>query len=438
MTQENQETQEKQEKKKEKKTVIVGKMNIASSMFSSALDASKNTAIKVFSFGIANPHKKKVSSDVKNFHIGEIGDLGGETKKFIKFDCEIDNIKVNFEIDDVTEGVQKNAKKLKDDLKKTEQEKLGSALGCKFKVISIYGYDKDGKRIKIGEVRNGGKKIKLDHKSLKEAGLSMTDLEKVLVGTGLAQEQAFSKLKEKIEKQEAKEKEAQEAEQKKTEEQNSEQNSEQAHQKEKTQEKKAEQSEEKSHEKEQGEKEFQENARAKSGQQKQGDSFDFETSRTIKETMDYLRKELRETEDRLKDTDYTAEEKQGLEAHKQGLRETYEAFESANKKLNSLRTTKNKIKDKKVNKTASRTETETDKNVKEAQTVDKVNDNKEKNSERFQFMQEEANKKSRTDDSAVQQENEQKSERMKAMEENAKKNTMNSHQARTKDHKMKR
>ena len=52
MTQENQETQEKQEKKKEKKTVIVGKMNIASSMFSSALDASKNTAIKVFSFGI--------------------------------------------------------------------------------------------------------------------------------------------------------------------------------------------------------------------------------------------------------------------------------------------------------------------------------------------------------------------------------------------------
>ena len=427
--------QEKQEeKKKEKKTVIVGKMNFGSSVMNSV----KNGAVRFFSAGFVNPHKKNITSDVKHFHIGEIGDLGGETKKFIKFDCEIDNIKVNFEIDDVTEGVQKNAKKLKDDLKKTEQEKLGSALGCKFKVISIYGYDKDGKRIKIGEVRNGGKKIKLDHKSLKEAGLSMTDLEKVLVGTGLAQEQAFSKLKEKIEKQEAKEKEAQEAEQKKTEEQNSEQNSEQAHQKEKTQEKKAEQSEEKSHEKEQGEKEFQENARAKSGQQKQGDSFDFETSRTIKETMDYLRKELRETEDRLKDTDYTAEEKQGLEAHKQGLRETYEAFESANKKLNSLRTTKNKIKDKKVNKTASRTETETDKNVKEAQTVDKVNDNKEKNSERFQFMQEEANKKSRTDDSAVQQENEQKSERMKAMEENAKKNTMNSHQARTKDHKMKR
>lgn len=436
MTQENQETQEKQEKKKEKKTVIVGKMNIASSMFSSALDASKNTAIKVFSFGIANPHKKKVSSDVKKFHIGEIGDLGGETKKFIKFDCEIDNIKVNFEIDDVTEGVQKNAKKLKDDLKKTEQEKLSSALGCKFKVISVYGYDKDGKRIKIGEVRNGGKKIKIDHKSLKEAGLSMTDLEKVLVGTGLAQEQAFSKLKEKIEKQEAKEKEAQEAEQKKNDEQNSEQE-ERAQQKEKTQGKKAEQAEEKSHEKEQGEKESQENARDKSGQQKQGDSFDFETSRTIKETMDYLRKELRETEERLKDTDYTAEEKQGLEAHKQGLRETYEAFESANKKLSSLRTTKNKIKDKKV-KTASRTETETDKNVKESQTVDKVNDNKEKNSERFQFMQEEANKKSRTDDSAVHQENEQKSERMKVMEENAKKNTMNSHQVRSKDHKMKR
>ena len=96
MTQENQETQEKQEKKKEKKTVIVGKMNIASSMFSSALDASKNTAIKVFSFGIANPHKKKVSSDVKNFQVGEIGDLGGEIKKFIRFDCEIENIKVNF------------------------------------------------------------------------------------------------------------------------------------------------------------------------------------------------------------------------------------------------------------------------------------------------------------------------------------------------------
>ena len=402
--------QEKQEeKKKEKKTVIVGKMNFGSSVMNSV----KNGAVRFLSAGLVNPHKKNITSDVKHFHIGEIGDLGGETKKFIKFDCEIDNIKVNFEIDDVTEGVQKNAKKLKDDLKKTEQEKLGSALSCKFKVISIYGYDKDGKRIKIGEVRNGGKKIKLDHKSLKEAGLSMTDLEKVLVGTGLAQEQAFSKLKEKIEKQEAKEKEAQEAEQKKTEEQ-------------------------KSHEKEQGEKEEQESTRAKSGQQKQGDSFDFETSRTIKETMDYLRKELKEVEERLKDTDYTAEEKQGLEAHKQGLRETYEAFESVNKKLSSLRTTKNKIKDKKVNKTASRTETETDKNVKEAQTVDKVNDNKEKNSERFQFMQEEANKKSRTDDSAVQQENEQKSERMKAMEENAKKNTMNSHQARTKDHKMKR
>ena len=86
--------------------------------------------------------------------------------------------------------------------------------------------------------------------------------------------------------------------------------------------------------------------------------------------MDYFRKELRETEERLKDADYTAEEKQGLEAHKQGLRETYEAFESANKKLSSLRTTKSKIKDKKV-KTASRTETETDKNTKEAQTVDK-------------------------------------------------------------------
>ena len=405
-------TQEKQEKKKEKKTVIVGKMNFGSSVMKSV----KNGAVRFFSAGLVNPYKKNITSDVKHFHIGEIGDLGGETKKFIKFDCEIDNIKVNFEIDDVTEGVQKNAKKLKDDLKKTEQEKLGSALGCKFKVISVYGYDKDGKRIKIGEVRNGGKKIKIDHKSLTEAGLNMTDLEKVLVGTGLAHEQAFSKLKEKIEKQEAKEKEAQEAEQKKTDEQNSEQE-EQAHQKEKNQEKKAEQSEEKSHEKEQGEKEFQENARAKSGQQKQGDSFDFETSRTIKETMDYLRKELmrkelRETEERLKDTEYTAEEKQGLEAHKQGLRETYEAFESANKKLNSLRTTKNKIKDKKVNKTASRTETETDKNVKEAQTVDKVNDNKEKNSERFQFMQEEANKKSRTDDSAVHQENEQKSERM--------------------------
>lgn len=421
-----------EEKKKEKKVLVDGKMNLASSVMSSV----KNGAISVFSAGFVNPHKKNITSDVKHFHVGEIGDLGGETKKFIKFDCEIDNIKVNFEINDVTDGVQKKAKKLKDDLKKTEQEKLGSVLGCKFKVISIYGYDKDGKRIKIGEVRNGGKKIKIDHKSLKEAGLSMTDLEKVLVGTGLAQEQAFSKLKEKIEKQEAKEKEAQEAEQKKNDEQNSEQE-EQAQQKEKTQGKKAEQAEEKSHEKEQGEKESQENARDKSGQQKQGDSFDFETSRTIKETMDYLRKELRETEERLKDTDYTAEEKQGLEAHKQGLRETYEAFESANKKLSSLRTTKNKIKDKKV-KTASRTETETDKNVKESQTVDKVNDNKEKNSERFQFMQEEANKKSRTDDSAVHQENEQKSERMKVMEENSKKNTMNSHQARSKDHKMKR
>ena len=413
-------TQEKQEKKKEKKTVIVGKMNFGSSVMKSV----KNGAVRFFFAGFVNPHKKNITSDVKHFHIGEIGDLGGETKKFIKFDCEIDNIKVNFEIDDVTDGVQKKAKKLKDDLKKTEQEKLGSALGCKFKVISIYGYDQDGKRIKIGEVRNGGKKIKLDHKSLKEAGLNMTDLEKVLVGTGLAQEQAFSKLKEKIEKQEAKEKEAQEAEQKKNDEQNSEQE-EQAHQKEKTQ------------EKEQGEKEEQESTRAKSGQQKQGDSFDFETSRTIKETMDYLRKELKEVEERLKDTDYTAEEKQGLEAHKQGLRETYEAFESANKKLSSLRTTKSKIKDKKV-KTASRTETETDKNAKEAQTVDKVNDNKEKNSERFQFMQEEAEKKSRADNSAVHQENEEKSERMKVMVENAKKNTMNSHQARSKDHKMKR
>ena len=396
-------TQEKQEKKKEKKTVIVGKMNFGSSVMKSV----KNGAVRFFFAGFVNPHKKNITSDVKHFHIGEIGDLGGETKKFIKFDCEIDNIKVNFEIDDVTDGVQKKAKKLKDDLKKTEQEKLGSALGCKFKVISIYGYDQDGKRIKIGEVRNGGKKIKLDHKSLKEAGLNMTDLEKVLVGTGLAQEQAFSKLKEKIEKQEAKEKEAQEAEQKKNDEQNSEQE-EQAHQKEKTQ------------EKEQGEKEEQESTRAKSGQQKQGDSFDFETSRTIKETMDYLRKELKEVEERLKDTDYTAEEKQGLEAHKQGLRETYEAFESANKKLSSLRTTKSKIKDKKV-KTASRTETETDKNAKEAQTVDKVNDNKEKNSERFQFMQEEAEKKSRADNSAVHQENEEKSERMKVMVENAKK-----------------
>ena len=391
---------------------------------SSVMKSVKNGAVRFFFAGFVNPHKKNITSDVKHFHIGEIGDLGGETKKFIKFDCEIDNIKVNFEIDDVTDGVQKKAKKLKDDLKKTEQEKLGSALGCKFKVISIYGYDQDGKRIKIGEVRNGGKKIKLDHKSLKEAGLYMTDLEKVLVGTGLAQEQAFSKLKEKIEKQEAKEKEAQEAEQKKNDEQNSEQE-EQAHQKEKTQ------------EKEQGEKEEQESTRAKSGQQKQGDSFDFETSRTIKETMDYLRKELKEVEERLKDTDYTAEEKQGLEAHKQGLRETYEAFESANKKLSSLRTTKSKIKDKKV-KTASRTETETDKNAKEAQTVDKVNDNKEKNSERFQFMQEEAEKKSRADNSAVHQENEEKSERMKVMVENAKKNTMNSHQARSKDHKMKR
>lgn len=384
-----------QEKQEEKKTIIVGKMNFGSSVMKSV----KNGAVRFLSAGLVNPHKKNITSDVKHFHIGEIGDLGGETKKFIKFDCEIDNIKVNFEIDDVTDGVQKKAKKLKDDLKKTEQEKLGSALGCKFKVISIYGYDQDGKRIKIGEVRNGGKKIKLDHKSLKEAGLNMTDLEKVLVCTGLAQEQAFSKLKEKIEKQEAKEKEAQEA--------------------------------------EQGEKEDQESTRAKSGQQKQGDSFDFETSRTIKETMDYLRKELKEVEERLKDTDYTAEEKQGLEAHKQGLRETYEAFESANKKLSSLRTTKSKIKDKKV-KTASRTETETDKNAKEAQTVDKVNDNKEKNSERFQFMQEEAEKKSRADNSAVHQENEEKSERMKVMVENAKKNTMNSHQARSKDHKMKR
>lgn len=422
-----QETQEKQEKKKEKKTVIVGKMNIGSSMMKSV----KNGAVRVLTAGLVNPHKKTVTSNVKHFHMGEIGVLGEEKKKFIKFDCEIDNIKVNFELNDVTDGVQKNAKKLKDDFKKTEQEKLGSALGCKFKVISIYGYDQEGKRIKIGEVRNGGKKIKIDHKSLKEAGLNMTDLEKVLVGTGLAQEQAFSKLKEKIEKLE--EKEAQESKQKKTDEQDSEQE-EQAQQKEKSHEKEAERSEEKSHEKEQEKKEAQENTRAK---KKQGDSFDFETSRTIKETMDYLRKELREVEERLKDTDYTAEEKQGLEAHKQGLRETYETFESANKKLSSLRTTKSKIKDKKV-KTASRTETETDKNVKEAQTVDKVNDNKEKNSERFQFMQEEANKKSRTDDSAVHQENEQQSERMKVMEENAKKNTMNRHQARSKDHKMKR
>ena len=425
-----QETQEKQEKKKEKKTVIVGKMNIGSSMMKSV----KNGAVRVLTAGLVNPHKKTVTSNVKHFHMGEIGVLGEEKKKFIKFDCEIDNIKVNFELNDVTDGVQKNAKKLKDDFKKTEQEKLGSALGCKFKVISIYGYDQEGKRIKIGEVRNGGKKIKIDHKSLKEAGLNMTDLEKVLVGTGLAQEQAFSKLKEKIEKLE--EKEAQESKQKKTDEQDSEQE-EQAQQKEKTQEKEAEQSEEKSHEKEQEKKEAQENTRAKSGQPKQGDSFDYETSRTIKETMDYLRKELREVEERLKDTDYTSEEKQGLEAHKQGLRETYETFESANKKLSSLRTTKSKIKDKKV-KTASRTETETDKNVKEAQTVDKVNDNKEKNSERFQYMHEEAEKKSRADNSAVHQENEEKSERMKVMEENAKKNTMNSHQARSKDHKMKR
>ena len=425
-----QETQEKKKEKKEKKTVIVGKMNIGSSMMKSV----KNGAVRVLTAGLVNPHKKTVTSNVKHFHMGEIGVLGEEKKKFIKFDCEIDNIKVNFELNDVTDGVQKNAKQLKDDFKKTEQEKLGSALGCKFKVISIYGYDQEGKRIKIGEVRNGGKKIKIDHKSLKEAGLNMTDLEKVLVGTGLAQEQAFSKLKEKIEKLE--EKEAQESKQNKTDEQDSEQE-EQAQQKEKTQKKEAEQSEEKSHEKEQEKKEAQESTRAKSGQQKQGDSFDFDTSRTIKETMDYLRKELREVEERLKDTDYTAEEKQGLEAHKQGLRETYEAFESANKKLSSLRTTKSKIKDKKV-KTASRTETETDKNVKESQTVDKVNDNKEKNSERFQFMQEEAEKKSRTDDSAVHQENEQKSERMKMMAENAKKNTMNSHQARTKDHKMKR
>lgn len=423
-------TQENKEKKKEKRTVLVGKMNIGSSMMKSV----KNGAVRVLTAGLVNPHKKTVTSNVKHFHMGEIGVLGEEKKKFIKFDCEIDNIKVNFELNDVTDGVQKNAKKLKDDFKKTEQEKLGSALGCKFKVISIYGYDQEGKRIKIGEVRNGGKKIKIDHKSLKEAGLNMTDLEKVLVGTGLAQEQAFSKLKEKIEKLE--EKEAQESKQKKTDEQDSEQE-EQAQQKEKTQEKEAEQSEEKFHEKEQEKKEAQENTRAKSGQPKQGDSFDYETSRTIKETMDYLRKELREVEERLKDTDYTSEEKQGLEAHKQGLRETYETFESANKKLSSLRTTKSKIKDKKV-KTASRTETETDKNVKEAQTVDKVNDNKEKNSERFQYMQEEAEKKSRADNSAVHQENEEKSERMKVMEENAKKNTMNSHQARTKDHKMKR
>ena len=91
-------------------------------------------------------------------------------------------------------------------------------------------------------------------------------------------------------------------------------------------------------------KEAQESTWAKSGQQKQGDSFDFETSKTINETMDYLRKELREVEERLKDTDCTAEEKQRLEAHKQGLRETYETFESANKKLSSLRTTKSKNK----------------------------------------------------------------------------------------------
>lgn len=66
--------------------------------------------------------------------------------------------------------------------------------------------------------------------------------------------------------------------------------------------------------------------------------------------------------------------------------------------------------------------TKTDKNVKEAQTVDKVNDNKEKNSERFQYMHEEAEKKSRANNSAVHQENEEKSERMKVMEENEKKN----------------
>lgn len=201
-------------------------------MFSSALDASKNTAIKVFSFGIANPHKKKVSSDVKNFHVGEIGDLGGEIKKFIRFDCEIENIKVNFEIDDVTDGVQKRTKQLKEDLKKTEQEKLGTALGCKFKTISIYGYNEDGHRIKIGEVGNGGKKIKIDQKSLKEAGLSMTDLEKVLVGTGLAKEKAFNKLKEKMERLEAKEKDVQESQQEETEEQSVNQE-EQTHQKEK-------------------------------------------------------------------------------------------------------------------------------------------------------------------------------------------------------------
>lgn len=409
------------ENKKEKKAVLVGKMNFAGSV----LNSSKNTAIRVASFGFANPHKKKVASDVKNFHVGEMGDAGGETKKFIKFDCEIDNIKVNFEINDVTDGVQKRTKKLNDDLKKTGQEKLASALGCKFRVISIYGYDENGHRIKIGEVRNGGKKIKIDHKILKDAGLTMSDLEKVLVGTGLAQEQAFSKLKEKMEKLEA-EVHEKESQRKETEEQE-----EQTHQKAKT----AEKSEERRQE--QGEKESRANTRDKDDQQKQHNSFDFEASKTINETMDYLRKELRETEERLKDTEYTAEEKQGLEAHKQGLRETYEAFDSAKKKLNSLKTTKSKIKDKKV-KTASRTETETDKNVKESQTVDKVNDNKEKNSERFQFMQEEANKKSRTDDSAVHQENEQKSERMKVMEENAKKNTMNSHQVRSKDHKMKR
>lgn len=66
--------------------------------------------------------------------------------------------------------------------------------------------------------------------------------------------------------------------------------------------------------------------------------------------------------------------------------------------------------------------TKTDKNVKEAQTVDKVNDNKEKNSERFQYMHEEAEKKSRANNSAVHQENEEKAERMKVMEENEKKN----------------
>ncbi|WP_031580200.1 hypothetical protein [Ruminobacter sp. RM87] len=62
--------------------------------------------------------------------------------------------------------------------------------------------------------------------------------------------------------------------------------------------------------------------------------------------------------------------------------------------------------------------TETEKNVKEAQTVDKVNDNKEKNSEGFQFMHAKSEKKSRTEGSSVYQENEQKSERIKVMEEN--------------------